>query len=303
MLYILLGILKIIGIVVLILLGILLFVASMLLFCPLSYYVKGQYTDANKDLLIKARWFFNIVNFQFRYVHNDISYYLKIFGYSFITSNDKIIKRRQEKRNKRQAQKEKKARKEKPISPPPTPLPPQEEKQPAVPLPASTPTAQPKREAKSKKFSFSDFFRRIKESIKLFIRKLRYLRDRKDEIISFLKEEETKQSFVASKGYILRLLKHIRPRKINCYLQFGFEDPAITGQVLGILAIAIPIYKNTVRVIPVFDRVVFESVIEGKGHMRPLHFIRTIISIYRDKVLMMQIKKARNRFGGNRNGK
>lgn len=307
MLHILLLILKIIGIVLLILLGILLVIALLVLFCPLYYHVRGEYSAEHKDLSIKVHWLSYIVSAKFRYAQDDISYYLKIFGYSFITSNDKIMKRRQVRFVKRQAKKAVKVAKEEveeSVDKVAQENKPQAQKQgleEATPQKAVAPKIET--ETKNKKSSIFDIFRKIKASIKRFILRLKTLKNMKDDILDFLREEETKLAFASSKRYIFRLLRHIRPRKASGYLQFGFEDPAITGQVLGILAVAIPIYKGSVNVIPVFDHAVFEGVMAGAGHIRMIHFVRIIISIYRDKVLMMQIKKARNRFGGNKNGK
>ena len=60
-------------------------------------------------------------------------------------------------------------------------------------------------------------------------------------------------------GEIIRILKSIRPRKYKAELRFGFEDPSLTGELLGIIALLYPKLKDDVRVIPDFENKVFEG--------------------------------------------
>ena len=47
-----------------------------------------------------------------------------------------------------------------------------------------------------------------------------------------------------------KVLRHVRPRTARGELCFGTGDPASTGQILGVLGVAYPLYGNTLAVTP-----------------------------------------------------
>ena len=57
--------------------------------------------------------------------------------------------------------------------------------------------------------------------------------------------------FLTEKGR--KLIRHVLPRKIRGSITFGCEDPALTGQILGAVAIAYPLYGKGVAVYPRFE--------------------------------------------------
>ena len=70
---------------------------------------------------------------------------------------------------------------------------------------------------------------------------------------------------------VKKIIVHVLPRKISGYFKFGFEDPSVTGQVLEILAVFYPLYKDDFKIIPMFYDEIIEVDISFKGRLRILY--------------------------------
>ena len=101
----------------------------------------------------------------------------------------------------------------------------------------------------------------------------------------------------AAKDHILKevkyLLRHILPRKLEGILTFGFEDPATTGQVLGILCVLAVFTGNHLEVSGNFEGKMLEGDVSIKGHVRLCHIAKSAISLLIDKNIRKTIKEFR----------
>ena len=98
----------------------------------------------------------------------------------------------------------------------------------------------------------------------------------------------------AAKDHILRevkyLLRHILPEKLEGSLTFGFEDPATTGQVLGILCVLAVFTGNHLEVNGNFEEKMLEGDVSIKGHIRLCHIAKSAIGLLTDKNIRKTIK-------------
>ena len=105
-----------------------------------------------------------------------------------------------------------------------------------------------------------------------------------------------------AKDHILKevkyLLRHILPKKAEGTLTFGFEDPATTGQVLGILCILAIFTGNHLEANGNFEGPVLEGDVELKGHIRLCHIAKTAVSLLADKNIRKTIRDGRKLVGG-----
>ena len=109
MLHIILLILKIIGIVILALLGILLGVLLLVLFVPIRYVIEGE-KKAELTLHGRVSWLLRILCVKFQYIGNEFQYKVKVFGITIIDSLKPRVKKIKQKK-KRKVKKKKVTRK------------------------------------------------------------------------------------------------------------------------------------------------------------------------------------------------
>ena len=63
------------------------------------------------------------------------------------------------------------------------------------------------------------------------------------------------------------LLRHILPGKIEGQVEFGLEDPASTGELLGAAAVFYPILPADLRVVPNFEQQMLEADVTVRGRI------------------------------------
>lgn len=80
----------------------------------------------------------------------------------------------------------------------------------------------------------------------------------------FFQDDKNKLGFQYGFRSIKGLLRHVRPKKVQAYIEFGTGDPCSTGQILGVAAAFMGLYKNSVQIIPDFE----EEVIKGNFYCR-----------------------------------
>lgn len=113
------------------------------------------------------------------------------------------------------------------------------------------------------------------------------------EWVQLLTGDLVKGLFRRYQGFLLCLLKHIRPRRARGSLHFGFEDPGLTGISAGILYLALPAGCGRVEILPDFKECVLEGELSLKGHIRFCHLAWIGWKIFRDKELRTLIKRVR----------
>lgn len=282
---IILGILKWIGIVILILLGIILTLLLLVLLVPIRYRAEGSYYGKLKGRA-SVSWLLSILSLQASY-EEEAEVCVRVFGIR-IGGPEKKRKRRKKRRAGKKAEVGNAADVEKPG---PEKFKPVETEPAAVPaapeMKTDTPemeTAAPKTEsaapetesaapkqpkpAKKKQWQFENPLKKIRVTFRRFCDKLKALKDKKEAILNFIKNEENRKTFRLLKKQVVRLLKHILPRTIQGKVRFGFDDPYTTGQVLTYLSPFYGLYAKKLQLIPVFEEAILEGEVNLKGHIR-----------------------------------
>ena len=70
------------------------------------------------------------------------------------------------------------------------------------------------------------------------------------------------------KKHSMIILKHIAPKDFSGHIHFGFKDPALTGQALGILMACSPAFKWKLRFDPEYTETALDGVLYEKGRIR-----------------------------------
>lgn len=130
-------------------------------------------------------------------------------------------------------------------------------------------TAEALKKKKRKKFLFADRIKRICE-------KASSLRET-------VEDEENQKAVRLLLSRVKYLLHHLRFRKFEGRLAFGFEDPATVGRMLAVLSLFYPLYGECFTITPVFDHTLFEGEIALKGHVRLIHILIAAIQLMMNK--------------------
>ncbi len=133
---------------------------------------------------------------------------------------------------------------------------------------------------------------------KLF-QKLEELEDKVNDIrkkLRLITSERTEAAVKHVLKKVFRILKSIMPRKLRGHVTFGMENPADTGTVLGVLAATLPIHKNQLKIDPVFTEKIFEGEAFLKGRISIGFILCCAVGIILSKNVLITIKRFKKHF-------
>ncbi|MBS6722356.1 MAG: DUF2953 domain-containing protein [Clostridiales bacterium] len=103
--------------------------------------------------------------------------------------------------------------------------------------------------------------------------RLASLRNKVHEFREAYQEYHGKQLMDFAKQSIIKILRHVLPRRMRGFIRFGFDDPAVTGIVTGGAALFYPKYRDTLVLEPDFGQECFEADCRGRGRIHPGFFL------------------------------
>lgn len=329
LLHILLTILKILGILLLIAVGLLLLIVLALLFVPVTYTVQGDKSQETWGISGRVSWLFGGISARFWH-RGETGWELRLLGIPV----RKLMRRlRGGKRRKRQEKKTSSGRKEKGASAQNGPSPSDEspvqrtpsfskgssvQKEPLAQKESpcqetkaaeGTESGEPKRGPGRIAAAVGNLWRRIRSffvrlvqlpgkiagrigkmwlTFRRFCDKIRRWKE-------FLTRDTTKAAVKFLLGRGRALLVHVLPRKVRGNVTVGFEDPAMTGQLLAAAGVFYPLYKENIQITPVFDRQVLEGDFLIKGRIFGAAFVWTAWKIYRNRNVRITWQGFRNK--------
>lgn len=290
-----LGILKWLGILLLVLLGLVLTVLLAVLFVPVRYEAEGSFRG---ELLAKGQisWLWRLFSIQAVY-DGDTEVSLRIFGVK-------------PGRKKETAERTEKTETPDPVVTGSGKRPEEEvpvyESRPKAEAPASekhqgteegikekVPAAGTKnaKNGQKKKRVRQSLFQKIKVTFQRICGKLKTAEERWQKLMEFLEKEENKNTFRLLKRQVIRFFKHVLPGKVSGTVRFGFEDPYTTGRILTYISPFYGWYGRTIQVIPVFDEQVLDGELSLKGRIRIATLLFIGFQVWRDKNFRTLLKR------------
>lgn len=115
---------------------------------------------------------------------------------------------------------------------------------------------------------WADFQENIGERVDALLGKIDELNRKKDRLMRQLQDEQNQFAVKEIFRTLGKLLKHIRPRKLKVKGRLGFDDPAQTGQVFGIIGMLMPLYGEHIQLEAVFDEKIMEGELYLSGRIR-----------------------------------
>lgn len=143
------------------------------------------------------------------------------------------------------------------------------------------------KETVSKKESFLD---KIEYKYKKIRDKLREIARKKEKVMEFLTNEIHQAAFLKVISELKRLLLRLRPQKIMGEIEFGFDDPAWTGQVLAGISILYPYFADCFQIIPDFEEKKLRGQLEIKGKISAKNFVALGLRVILDKNVRMTLR-------------
>lgn len=315
-----LSILKIIGIVLLVLVCVILFLVIFLLIMPIRYKLKATYLEKDVNAVATVTYFWPIVRAKAIFNKNDgFQTKIKILWFSLLDNNESENKKQKANTSEKEKSSKKKSKKEKPVtqtSVQSKDTPPNKANTIHITKGSATNTkTEPKttnqfhnvkHSKNNNKFNLSQIGEKIKKKYNEFVKKIKRLyqsfektKDKAKWYKKLYDTETTQYTIAYLKKQLGWILKMYRPRKIKGYLYFGFSDPALTGEALGVLAMSYPWLGKHVSIIPNFEETCFEEDIYITGYVQLYIIVLTVIKLYFNKKVRVTWKRFNKIKGGN----
>ena len=136
--------------------------------------------------------------------------------------------------------------------------------------------------------------KRIGEGIWSRLQQAAGIPEKIQQLLDFVEDYHLKELFAEGKAELNGLWRHYRPRKAAGYLRFGTGDPALTGELTGVLYLLLPAVSE-VQLEPDFNDAMLQMELELYGRIRVCHLAATAWRLFRNKKLRRLIAKIRKK--------
>ncbi|MDE7417938.1 MAG: hypothetical protein K2N44_16815 [Lachnospiraceae bacterium] len=315
---ILLTVLKIIGIAILIVLGLILFILLLVLFVPVRYRGGGSYQNGLFATKLRASWLLHIISIKGEYQNEQALHVdLKIFGiriYDNLRVGSQKTKHKKVKstKNKTESTGEIQAASSEDYTAEDT------ASEDAVyekeqtddfseniysnidltvtdDFPGNAVNSSSKilgivQKIKNIFTNFVNFFKNIKFTFHKVCDTIVKIKDNIKYYMKVLQLDSTKRAFAACQKQVVCILGKILPRKYRINLHLGFDDPAVMGEVLAVWGMFYPLHLGNIDIQPEFDHSVIEGDFSFQGHVSAVVFARAACILFFDKDIKRLIK-------------
>ena len=115
----------------------------------------------------------------------------------------------------------------------------------------------------------------LKRSIKEYRKKVRYYYKLIKYYYKVLHYKSMEPAFRMVKKTIIGILKHVRPRKVRITLHYGADNPADTANAVAIYSMIYPYFRKQIHLDADFN----QAIIEGNGYIKG-HFQLCVLAFY-----------------------
>lgn len=300
-------VLGIIGIVLLCLLAAVLLLAGLILFVPVRYSVYAE-REEKLNFSLKAYWFLHIFSLCYK-SPEEKAVKIKIFGKVVYGPGKK------EKTEKSGKHKKGETPEESPgdapdadpdIGPEESPEKGPEESPEcrADETPETEPDGERRKKPKNSKHKRTgkkknpfqkiiDLFRKLKYTITHFYDTIIKVKNNIGYYLDVLREEQTISVFKNCRDRLFKILKKLKPRRLNADLSFSAGSPDNTGYILGIYGMLIPYLGDHVYLTPDFeaDAAFYRGNFFAKGNITVFTLLVNFLIVYKDPDFEPVMKK------------
>ena len=119
------------------------------------------------------------------------------------------------------------------------------------------------------------WIQKIKCTFRKLCDKIKALSGKKEKLEEFLRDEVHKGAYHKCKKEFFRLMKHLKPKKADVRIVYGFDDPYYTGQALAVFSVLYPFVGGCISVTPDFEHQVLKGSAYLKGKIYLWHFVQS----------------------------
>lgn len=297
MLHIILLILKIIGWILLAILGLAVLLICVALFVPFRYRVKAVCEGDLDSLHANARflWIFHLISGNVSYENKKLDWELRI-AWKRIGQVQDEDEEKAPFENKEKVEEEQRTEKEEERD---------EEKTLAREIPKTLHNGKSddkigKREEKKSsfyqkiKYTICRIYDKIKQTIHKICSAIKSLLEKKDKLAEFIADEAHRSALGTVLTELRRLLGFLKPRKLKLWAHFGFEDPANTGYVLAAASMLSPFLGKHTNIQPDFEQEILEGNLFASGKIRGIYFVISLWNLIWNKNVRITFRHIKN---------
>ncbi len=285
-----LSILKIIGIVLLIILAFLILILGILLFVPLRYQFDGMYKDTSKATAL-VKWTPILLKVVVNYQDDKFEYVVRMLGGVVMTNMDIPLSWIGRKFFSPEVSDEEELDEIESEAPDMKDATHRERFESKKQVATLEKKIKKKKQSRSIIEKIEIKLRSVKTKIKQLIEKLRRINEKREALLKLYHHKRFEVAKKDAIAYIKALWNAIKPKKLEGCIHFGLEDPATTGQVLGILAMFLAWYDRFLQIEPDFEQACFDGELKGNGKFSLFPIVKLVIQVILNKNLIKVIKK------------
>lgn len=278
-LFILLTVLKILGLIIAGILALILLILAVVLFVPIRYSGRASYKK-KPDVTVKISYLLHVLSVKFDFHDGDSKLRIKIFGITLGKKKPKKSKKKKVKKRKNSDDINKASVQENNI---PEKIEVEEPKKTETPdyVTYEDDDFGEEKENKTKK----GIFKNLKDKYNNISAKIK-------NISNEINDESNKRALRVVLGSAAKVLKHIKPKHHEIMILFGTGDPATTGEFLGVAYSMAFLIGINMTVTPDFEDKIFELDSTFKGRIRLFTLGVIALKAYRNK----EFKNALHKF-------
>lgn len=318
MLGILLTILKIIGIILLVLIGLILLAAAVILLVPIRYHGEGAREEKILSGNVKLTWLLHMISASVSLSEDGTKIRVCLFGKTIYPKTKKPPKKSKAKKMPKQEATKKSEKSEKPkqqsdtVSKEVATIYEPQKPNPELPKKMDEPESEKKQQSQKEKSARPDVkskFEDIKQKLLAVKEKfidskagIQKIKNKIDYWKNLLTSDPMKEAMEFLWKKTKGLLHHILPRRMTGRIHFGFEDPSKTGKTLAYFSMLYPFTKENLVIEPEFEteELILEGDIAFRGRIRLGYLVYVALSVVLNKNIRRQYKRLRQ--GGNKDG-
>lgn len=131
---------------------------------------------------------------------------------------------------------------------------------------------------------------RLLEKLEQKIQAGRRLKRKWESVKKFFRSKMFREALLHAKKEVLYFLKKAAPKKVTGTVRFGFDDPALTGETLGILGMIYGKLPKDLSIQPDFEQEILRGDVQMKGSFQAVTAAGIALRLFRDQNLRKTIR-------------